>query len=83
MNPEYGCVIWDLIFEPLTETVKELILQNVNVIVNSDPRVHASNVVVTGYDTGIQLEYTLTYTQYNLSENLKLQFDQANGLAAI
>jgi phage baseplate assembly protein W len=82
MNPGYGCVIWDLIFEPLTEEVKELIIENVNVIINSDPRVHASNVVVTGYDTGIQLEYTLTYTQYNLSENLKFQFDQAAGLAA-
>lgn len=80
MNPSYGTVIWDLLFEPLTDEVQNLILQNVNEIVNSDPRVQASNVVVTGYDTGIQIVVTLTYSPYNLSETLRIQFDQAAGL---
>jgi phage baseplate assembly protein W len=80
MNPDYGTIIWDLIFEPLTEEIKSAILQNVNQIVNYDPRVQASNVLVTSYDTGIQIQVTLTYLPYNLSENLKLRFDQANGL---
>lgn len=80
MNPSYGTVIWDLLFEPLTDEVQNLILQNVNEIVNSDPRVQASNVVVTGYDTGIQIIVTLTYSPYNLSETLRIQFDQAAGL---
>lgn len=82
MNPRFGTIIWDLLFEPLTEEVKAAILENVNEIVNYDPRVQASNVVITGYDTGIQVQCTLTYTQYNLSEKLKLQFDQKNGLLA-
>jgi phage baseplate assembly protein W len=80
MNPSYGTVIWDLLFEPLTDEVQNLILQNVNEIVNSDPRVQASNVVVTGYDTGIQVVVTLTYSPYNLSETLRIQFDQTAGL---
>lgn len=80
MNPDYGTIIWDLLFEPLTPEVKDLIVQNVNEIVNFDPRVQASNVVVTGYDTGIQVQVVLTYLPYNLSENMKLSFDQANGL---
>ena len=80
MNPTFGTVIWDLLFEPLTEEVKGMILQDVNTIVNFDPRVQASNVIVTGYETGIQLQVTLTYLPYNLSENLKVQFDQVNGL---
>lgn len=81
MNPAFGTIIWDLLFEPLTEEVKYIILQNVNEIVNYDPRVQASNVVVTGYDTGIRIEVTLTYLQYNLSERLQIQFDQRNGLS--
>ena len=80
MNPDFGTIIWDLIFEPLTEEIKSAILQNVNQIVNYDPRVQASNVLVTSYDTGIQIQVTLTYLPYNLSENLKMRFDQANGL---
>jgi phage baseplate assembly protein W len=80
MNPSFGTIIWDLLFEPLTDEVKNAILQNVNEIVNFDPRVQASNVIVTGYETGIQIQVTLTYLTYNLSENLQLKFDQANGL---
>jgi len=82
MNPTFGCVIWNLLFEPMTDQVKNIILQNVNRIVNFDPRVQATNVIVTTYDTGIQIEYTLTYLVYNLSENIRIRFDQANGLLA-
>ena len=39
MNPTFGTIIWDLMFEPLTEQVKNLIEQNVTTIVNYDPRV--------------------------------------------
>lgn len=80
MNPTFGCIIWDLLFEPLTPAVQDLILQNVNVIVNYDPRVQSQNVVVTSYDTGIQIELTLLYVPYNLQQTLQLQFDQANNL---
>jgi phage baseplate assembly protein W len=80
MNPTYGTIIWDLLFEPLTEHLKDLILQNVNQIINADPRVQAGNVFITTYDKGIQLEMTLTYLPYNLSEALTLKFDQTNGL---
>jgi len=82
MNPTYGCVIWDLLFEPLTEDVKGLLLQNINAILNADPRVQASNVIVSQYDTGLQVQFTLSYTIYNLSEKIQLQFDQNNGLTS-
>ena len=82
MQPIFGTVIWDLLFEPLTEQVKELILQDVNQIINYDPRVKAENVIITSYESGIQIECTLKYLSYNLSQALKLRFDQANGLLA-
>lgn len=81
MNPTFGTIIWDLIFEPLTPQVKDLILQNVNQIVNYDPRVQAENVIITSYDTGLQLQVTLKYVPYNIQQTLQLRFDQANGLA--
>ena len=82
MNPQFGTIIWDLLFEPLTEEVKQLILENVNTIINYDPRVAADNVIVTSYDSGIQIECHLTYLLYNISEKLQLRFDQSNGLLA-
>jgi phage baseplate assembly protein W len=80
MNPQFGCIIWALIFEPLTEQVKDIILQNVNTIINYDPRVQAENVVITPYDTGLQIACVLKYLPYNIQQNLQLQFDQQNGL---
>jgi phage baseplate assembly protein W len=80
MNPAFGCIIWALIFEPLTEQVKDIVLQNVNTIINYDPRVQAENVVVTAYDTGLQIQCILKYLPYNIQQNLQLKFDQQNGL---
>ena len=80
MNPLYGTVIWDLLFEPLTESVKNVILENVNRIINSDPRIKPGQVVVTDYNQGIQIQCTLTYVPYNIQQSLQLNFDQANGL---
>lgn len=82
MNPAYGTIIWDLLFEPLTPEIQNLILQNVNQIFSSDPRIQATNILITPYDTGIQIECELKYMLYNLQESLQLKFDQANGLVA-
>ncbi len=80
MQPEFGTIIWDLLFEPLTPEIKNLVLENINQIVNYDPRVKAENVIVTAYDQGIQVQCTLIFLPYNISQTLELRFDQANGL---
>jgi len=80
MNPEFGTIIWDVIFEPLTENLKDLILQNIETIINYDPRVRADNLIVTSYESGIQIECDLIYLPYNISESLRFRFDQSNGI---
>jgi phage baseplate assembly protein W len=82
MQPDFGTVIWDLLFEPLTPEIKDIILKNVNTIINYDPRIKAENVTVTGYDSGIQIQCTLTFLAYNIQQTLQLRFDQTNGLLA-
>jgi phage baseplate assembly protein W len=80
MNPEFGCVIWDLLYEPLTDETRFLITNNVSDIINYDPRVMTDQVIVTPYESGIQIQCTLTYRPYNIQQQLQLRFDQANGL---
>lgn len=80
MNPTFGCIVWELLFEPLTPEVQNVILQNINQIFNSDPRIQASNIVITPYDTGLQIQCQLKYFLYNIQENLQFKFDQQNGL---
>ncbi len=66
-NPEFGTIIWDLLFDPLTEDLKELIATNVTDIVNYDPRVKVDKLIVSQYESGIQIECELTYLPYNIS----------------
>ena len=79
-NPNFGTIIWDLLFDPLTEELKEAIAQNVTDIVNYDPRVKVDKLVVSQYESGIQIECELTYLTYNISESLRYRFDQNNNI---
>lgn len=81
-NPEFGTIIWDALFEPFTEDLKSAIAENVTTIVNYDPRVQVNSVAVDTYESGIQIQLDLTYLPYNISEKMKLDFDQSAGLTA-
>lgn len=79
MNPEFGTVIWDAIHEPLTEDMKEAIAKNVTQVVNSDPRIAVSSIVIDSYESGILIDVDLMYLPYNISESLRLTFDEESG----
>jgi phage baseplate assembly protein W len=79
-NPNFGTIIWDVLFEPLTPQVKNAIAKNVTEIINYDPRVNAENIAVSAYESGIQIECDLTYLPYSISESMVLKFDENNGL---
>lgn len=79
-NPEFGTIIWEMLFEPLTEQSKQMIVNDVTEIVNNDPRTKAVQIIVTQKDQAIQIEITLIYLPYNIQENLQFSFDRANGL---
>jgi phage baseplate assembly protein W len=82
MNPEFGTIIWDALFEPFTDDLKEAIARNVTTIVNYDPRIQADAIAVSSYESGIQIQLELTYLPYNISEKLRLDFDESAGLTA-
>ena len=75
-NPEFGTIIWDMLFEPFTDDNKDAIIQNVTDIVNFDPRVTVQEVFVDTYDSGIEVSCLLSYLPYNISEQLLFKFDQ-------
>lgn len=79
-DPEFGTIIWDVLFEPFTEDVKEAIIQNVSEIINYDPRVSVNTINVIPYESGIQIEADLVYVPYSIAETLRFRFDQSAGL---
>ena len=69
--------------EPLTERVKELISEDINKIVTSDPRVYPMQIEINEYQQGYLIELTLAMKNTNQSSALRLAFDQKLGLSMV
>jgi phage baseplate assembly protein W len=80
-NPNFGTIIWFLLFEPLTDAIKDQINEDVRAIINYDPRVNADGIVITEYDSGIQIEIELSYIDTDETDTLRLRFN--NELSSI
>ena len=75
-NPEFGTIIYDAIFEPLTEELKEAIVEDVTENLNADPRISTDEIILTEADRGIAIQATITYVPLDITEKLRFQFDE-------
>ena len=75
-NPEFGTIIYDVIFEPLTEALKQAIADDVAKNLNADPRLSTQDIVVSESEHGISVQATITYVPYNITEKLTFSFDE-------
>jgi phage baseplate assembly protein W len=79
-DPEFGTIIWDIIFEPLTEDTINAIIQNISRIVNYDPRVKVNKIdVKQPYEHAIRIDCELVYLSYSIVEKLQFTFDEKAG----
>jgi phage baseplate assembly protein W len=65
----------------MTDALRDAIANNVTQVINYDPRVQVEQVTVDTYESGILIECTLTYLPYNISESMRLKFDEDNAIA--
>ena len=79
-NPEFGTIIYDVLFEPLTEAVKQAVADDITANLNADPRIQASDIIVTEFSQGISVQATITYVPYNVVEKLTFSFDENSTL---
>ena len=75
MQPNFGSIIWSLLFEPLTDHVNDLIVNDVKKIVGYDPRLGLQNITITGQEHGIQIELDLVFIPTNQTTQMSLNFD--------
>ena len=76
MQPSFGTIIWDQLFEPLNETTRDIISNDIKRIVGYDPRLQVNNVSVVEQTHGLQVQITLTYIPSNQVETIGLNFDK-------
>ena len=76
MNPNFGTMIWDMIFEPFTSEIKEAITDEVKLICSYDPRIVLEQCVVDQYEFGINLTLSVRFLATNEIDRLNMMFDR-------
>jgi len=75
-NPEFGTIIYDVLFEPFTESLKDIIVEDITANLNADPRIATEQILVQEADHGISIQATITYVPLDITEKLQFSFDE-------
>jgi phage baseplate assembly protein W len=76
MLPEFGSIVWDLLFDPLDERTKYLIDQDVRSIIKNDPRWQLENISISEGPNELLLEVIVTYLPSSETITLPLVYDK-------
>ncbi len=76
MYPEFGTRIWDLLFDPFDEQLKDEIEFEVVSAIKFDIRLSLENLVINEFEHGIQLALDVRYIVTNQVSQLQLTFDR-------
>jgi len=75
-RPDFGTIIWDLIHDPYTATVRDAVTDDIKKIVAYDPRVNVESIRITEMHYGLYIEISLVYKPTNQTDVLMLQFER-------
>ena len=79
-NPNFGTIIWDMLFENFTSEVRRLITEDVEQIINYDPRVKVNTLTIDSTDQGIRIQADIVYLPFNVNERMTFDFDKTNNI---
>ena len=75
-NPEFGTIIYDCLFEPFTDSLKDQITEDITANLNADQRLATEEIQVIEVDHGIAIQATIRYIPLDITEKLQFKFDQ-------
>lgn len=76
MAPEFGSIIWDFLFDPLTPELLVLIQDDATTIIRSDPRFDIQNINISEVAQGILLTVDVYYYPMESVDTLSITFDK-------
>ena len=76
MLPNYGCGIWDLLFEQFDQVTKDAIVYEVQKVVAYDTRLQLQNTNVSQFEQGILVQLDLLYVPLNVYKTFTITFNQ-------
>ena len=76
MLPEFGSIVWEMLFEPLDDYTISLIDADVRAIIKNDPRWSLESVAVSEGPNALNIEIVVTYVPTDETVTLPLTYDK-------
>ena len=76
MAPEFGSIVWDYLFDPLTPAIEKIIQDDITNIVSQDVRFQMLGINIVEVDNGFTLLVQLYYIPDDLTDQLLVEFDR-------
>jgi len=74
MQPNYGCIVWDLLFEPYEGSTRDRIVNDCKRIINADARVKLVDMTINEYEHGLGVAFLLDFEPDGVRDSLFLAF---------
>lgn len=74
MQPNFGFIGWDILFEPVTQSNRDLLINDAKRLIATDPRVEFLDCKVTEYEHGITMDFLLNFKPENVTDTLFIPF---------
>ena len=81
MRPEFGTVIFDLLFDPFDDETKALVVEDAQRIIGQDPRVTLVSIDAKELEHVMRVEVELLFTPQDVVDNLYIEYDRKNNEA--
>ena len=75
MRPDYGCRLWNYVMEPLTPSMRQMIIDETVRICSLDSRLIMDNTQVYDLDQGFRIEVTLEYLPWRVINTFTMTFE--------
>jgi len=76
MMPEFGSIVWELLFDPLDDKTIRLIDEDVRNIIKNDPRWSLASVSISEGPNALNIEIIVTYVPTDETVILPLTYDK-------
>ncbi len=75
MRPSWGCRIWEWLMEPLTESLRLMVVEEALRVCREDTRVEVVDVDVAELESGLRIDIALLHLPDRAAETFSVDFE--------
>ena len=78
MRPDFGSIIFDLLFEPFDDETKAAVVDDATALISEDPRFTMISIDVRELEHTLRLDILLNYVPLDVVDSLQIEYDRQN-----